>query len=102
MEADLRRFYGLGRAGLKLRDLAGLLRHLPPEAAINGHGWSIEAVLLADVFAALAGTPHPGDPRVKRVAAARADRVAAGARRAAERRRALGITGSVLRREAPA
>ncbi|HET8581772.1 MAG TPA: hypothetical protein VFL65_00860 [Jatrophihabitans sp.] len=88
------------RAALSLREVAALVRHLPPEAAVFGHGWSVEAHLLADIFAALAGQPHPSDPRVKRAADEKRARLSAGARRAAKRRRALGIAGSVLRRKA--
>lgn len=101
MEADLRRYYpGTVRAALTWRELAALVRHLPPEAAIHGHGWSIAAMLLADVYSALTGERHPSDPRTPARAAVDRNALTAARRRAAARRARLGISGSVLRKEA--
>lgn len=45
-----------------------LVAHLPPDSAtwavLNGveHGWTLTDFLLADVFHALTGEPHPSRP----------------------------------------
>lgn len=76
LEADLQRFYqvdlvDLWRGKLTVRKAAVLLRFLPIEAAVwgelqfGGAGWSTEAYLLADLYSAFAGEPHPDHPAKK-------------------------------------
>jgi len=70
LEADLTRYYGVDltdyRQGrMSMRRLSVLADHLPDGghvwAAQTGEqqGWSVEALLLADVFWALTGEQHP-------------------------------------------
>ncbi|WP_424936669.1 MULTISPECIES: hypothetical protein [Bacteria] len=54
-----------------------LIKHLPPDAALrrlslpdSAAGWDVNSFLLADVFHALTGKPHPAKPS----AISRADR----------------------------
>jgi len=98
VEADLRRFYSTTRAALPFRELAWLVRHLPPEAAIFGHGWSVQAMVTADLIRALTGEQHPADPRKKRADEQFATQLEQARQRAKTRRERLGITGSVLRK----
>lgn len=69
----MQRFYGvdladLWRGGLSVRRLAVLIAGLPPEsatsAAVAGRpaGWTVEALVVADVFHAVTGKPHPSRP----------------------------------------
>lgn len=107
MEADLSRYHQLDlrdlwRGGLTLRQVNARVNHLPPESAcaraVGGHGWTNSELLLADLFHTQAGIPHPADPRT----AIKTQNVAGLRRmkkRAQARRRELGITGSVLRRQ---
>lgn len=99
MEADLQRFYRIDyrdrwRGDLTLRRIWVLIHHLPGDSAsaraLGGPGLDTTHVLLADVFAALVGKPHPlrnvtpAAPSPARVARLRDAR-----RRAAERQRAI-------------
>lgn len=74
MEADLLRFYNvdladLWRGGLTLRRLSVLVQNLPPGSAcwsrVNEvpYGWTLTDFLLADIFHAFAGEPHPSRPK---------------------------------------
>ncbi|MEU4568662.1 hypothetical protein [Micromonospora sp. NPDC023956] len=74
VEADLRRFYGVDLADLwagelSLRRLSAYVANLPAEsatwAAEHGvaQGLTPTDLLLADIFHALAGEPHPIKPR---------------------------------------
>ncbi|BCJ41677.1 hypothetical protein GCM10010168_53250 [Actinoplanes ianthinogenes] len=76
VEADFQRFYGvdlggLWRGELSLRRVSALVTNLPPEsatwAAENGEalGASRADVLLADIFQAVTGQPHPLRPQPK-------------------------------------
>lgn len=56
----------LREGGLTLPELAAYAEHLPPGSAVWAHkhglpqGWSLDSVLLSDVFAAVNhGTAHP-------------------------------------------
>lgn len=72
------------RGGLSLRRLSVLVHYLPPESAVvrtasdAPTGWDVPAYLLADLFHAFTGTPHPARPtqsggsKAKRYAALRA------------------------------
>lgn len=72
VEADLQRFYGidlaaLWRGELSLRRLSVLIHTLPPESATTQslepvRGWSVTDYLIADVFHAVSGEPHPARP----------------------------------------
>jgi hypothetical protein len=79
LEADLSRYHnGMdlrdywrtgpdGRRLLTLRQIAARVRYLPPDCAtaqaLGGSGWTTADYLLADVFHAQAGRPHPGRPK---------------------------------------
>lgn len=75
IEADLQRYYGLDlldlyRGRLSLRKVGVLIAHLPlgsaTVAALSGaaEGWVMGDYLLADVFNATAGQPHPARPQI--------------------------------------
>lgn len=57
------------RGGLSLRRLSVLVRNLPAEAATarqvskSAPGWDTVAYLMADVYHALTGQPHPSRPQ---------------------------------------
>jgi hypothetical protein len=59
---------GLYRGDLSLRRLSVLLHHLPADSATvrarSGlpTGWDLHAFLLADLFHAFTGEPHPSRP----------------------------------------
>ena len=69
------------------------IRHLPPDAAttlaLGGTGWTLGNHLLADLFHATSGNPHPGLPKAvsgpdpERAKALRAARARAAARQRA-------------------
>jgi hypothetical protein len=76
VEADLKRFYSvdlgdLWRGGLSLRRLSVYLHNLPPESAVHQwrsglpRGWDLHSLLLADLFHAFTGQPHPNRPKPK-------------------------------------
>lgn len=73
-----------------------LIQHLPLEAASFQYGFSRTDLLLFDVVHALTGKQHPSDPRPKPDRPSR-DRLIDARKRFADRRRQLGITGSVLK-----
>lgn len=59
----------LYRGELSFRRLSVLIRHLPPESAVARLGapkeaalWGVSEYLLADLFHAFAGKPHPARP----------------------------------------
>jgi hypothetical protein len=64
----------LWRGGLSLRRLSILVENMPADssvwAVLNGveRGWTLTDFLLADVFHALSGAPHPSRPKPKRKA----------------------------------
>lgn len=90
----------MSRRDLPLVEIAYLLRHLPAEAVLSGNGgWSIGDFLKSDLIHVHTGHPHPADPRAIREAEAKRAALAEGAKRSAERRRRLGIKGSVFRRK---
>lgn len=77
LEADLSHRHGMdlrdywrrdsyGRRLLTLRQIAARVRWLPADSAVarvlGGPGWTNADYLLADVFHAHAGKPHPGRP----------------------------------------
>lgn len=76
VEADLSRYHGCSlvdfeRGRLTLWQVWVRLQHLPLESATAraqgyGDGWEIQTYLVADIYAALAGKPHPADPRTAR------------------------------------
>ena len=79
LEADLQRYYGvdladLWRGGLSVRRLSVLVDNLPDDSATarrqtkGQNAWDLHALLLADVFHALTGEPHPSRPQPKRSA----------------------------------
>ena len=70
------------------------VRHLPPESAVavagGGSGWTLEDFLLAHLFHATSGHPHPGLPKTSPIAdPAREKALRAGRARARERQRAI-------------
>lgn len=105
MEADLQSHYGLdyrdrwrfdadGHRRLTLRRLGVLVRHLPVDSstamATGSSGWTLSDHLLADVFHATAGTPHPGLPKTDAAIDPLRDKAIRAAKvRAAERARAI-------------
>lgn len=73
MEADLQHYYGIDladywRGDLSLRRLSVLASRLPADSNVvraitkTQPGWDVQAYLLADLFAALTGKPHPARP----------------------------------------
>ena len=79
MEADLQRYYGIdyrdrwrfdadSRRVLTLRRVGVLVRNLPRGSAVvqaetEGRSWSLTDTLLADLFHATTGQPHPLRPQ---------------------------------------
>jgi hypothetical protein len=61
------RFDENGRRKLSLRRLHVLIHHLPADSAthieLTGDGWTLEHYLLAHIFQANAGIPHPALPK---------------------------------------
>lgn len=73
MEADLQRHYGVRladywRGELSLRRLSVLVFHLPSDSATQRRyapvpaEWDVHAFLLADLWHAWTGKPHPSRP----------------------------------------
>lgn len=107
MEADLSRYHHIdyrdrwrrderGRPLLTLRMILVRVRHLPARSATaraqGGTGWGLSDFLLADVFHATTGKPHPDRPQPNArvvVTAERARRLAAARARAAAREAAI-------------
>lgn len=69
----MKRFYGvdlgdLWRGGLTLRQLRVFIDYMPQGAAVWAHlndipfGWSLTDLLIADLFQAMTGEPHPARP----------------------------------------
>jgi hypothetical protein len=74
--------------------IAARVAHLPPDSATaqasGGNGWTRGDYLLADVYHALAGKPHPAAPKpVKGSDPEREKRLRAAKVRARERQRAI-------------
>lgn len=78
VEADLERYYRRDLAefftgGLSARKLLVLVRHLPHDSATvqamvqDGADWTRDTVLLAGIFRALAGEPHPLERQITAV-----------------------------------
>ena len=78
MESDLSRFHHIdyrdrwrfdseGRRKLTLRMIAVRVKHLPSDSATaiatGGNGWTLADHLLADVYQATSGNPHPWKPK---------------------------------------
>ena len=78
MEVDLSRYHQIdyrdrwrfdenGRRKLTLRMIAVRVKHLPADSATaiatGGTGWTLTDHLLADVFHAAGGNPHPWKPK---------------------------------------
>lgn len=103
MEADLARFYpDCDNSTLPWWRQAWRIKHLPLEAVLTGNdGWSLADELMSDLLYVQTGKHHPSDPRIKRELAARKAAAAHRSGWAHARRRAFGITGSVLRRKKP-
>ena len=61
----------LWSGGLSLRRLSILVENLPPDAGVwadlhgIARGWTLTDLLLADIFHALSGEPHPSRPSPK-------------------------------------
>jgi hypothetical protein len=105
VEADLSRYHGLdyrdrwrfdaeGRRVLTLRMISARVKHLPADSAtshaLGGSGWRVGDYLLAHLFQATCGEPHPALPESQIVAdPAREKRRLAGVARAHERQRAI-------------
>jgi len=105
VESDLSRYHNIdyrdrwrfdpnGRRKLTLRMIAARVRHLPPDSATaiasGGAGWTTGDYLLAHVFQAMSGEPHPALPKTPRVAdPVRARRLREARARARERQRAI-------------
>jgi hypothetical protein len=80
IEADFSRYYNIdlrdhwrfdsqGRRILTLRMIKVRLKYLPTNSAfhleIGSSGWQLEHYLMAHIFQATAGQPHPGLPKAK-------------------------------------
>lgn len=76
VEADLQRFYGVNladywRGELSIRRLSVLIHSLPNDSATATKagqveaGWDVHAFLLADLYHAFTGEPHPSRPQPK-------------------------------------
>ena len=105
MESDLSQYHHIdyrdrwrfgpdGRRLLTLRMIAVRVSYLPPDAACvtksGGSGWHIGDYLLADLFHATTGKPHPALPTSSPIAnPAREKALRAGRARARERQRAI-------------
>ena len=105
MESDLSRYYNIdyrdrwrfgpdGRRLLTLRMIAVRVRYLPPESATvtesGGSGWRREDFLLAHLYQAFTGEPHPGLPATSPIANPEREKaLRAGRARARERQRAI-------------
>jgi hypothetical protein len=91
---DRWRFDENGARKLTLRMIAVRVKHLPADSATakatGGTGWTLTDHLLADVFHATGGNPHPWKPKqAKGSDPERAKRVRAAKARARERQRAI-------------
>lgn len=105
MESDLSRYHQIdyrdrwrfdaeGIRRLTLRMILVRLRHLPAESAtslaLGGSGWTIQDYLLAHLYQATAGEPHPSLPKESAVVdPAREKAIRRAKQRAAERQRAI-------------
>lgn len=105
MEVDLSRYHQIdyrdrwrfdadGARKLTLRMIAVRVKHLPADSATalatGGTGWTLTDHLLADVFHATGGNPHPWKPKqAKGSDSERAKRKRAAKARARERQRAI-------------
>ena len=104
-EADLSRYHHIdyrdrwrfgpdGRRLLTLRMILVRVRHLPPESATaiayGGPGWQLSDFLLAHLFHATTGKPHPALPAHSPIASPEREKsLRAGRARARERQRAI-------------
>jgi len=91
---DRDRFDAYGRRVLTIRRIANLIKFLPPDSATaiacGGSGWTSLHGLVADVFHAITGSPHPARPKAEKpVDPDKAKRLTAFKRRANERQRAI-------------
>jgi hypothetical protein len=91
---DRWRFDADGARKLTLRMIAVRVKHLPADSATaiatGGTGWTLTDHLLADVFHATGGNPHPWKPKqVKGSDPAREKAKQAARARARERQRAI-------------
>lgn len=70
------------------------IRHLPPDSAtqiaLGGAGWTTTDRLLADVFHATAGVPHPALPKIEQpLDVEREQRMAEARKRSRDRQLAI-------------
>ena len=91
---DRWRFDSEGRRKLTLRMIAVRVKHLPADSATaiatGGTGWTLTDHLIADVFHATSGNPHPWKPaQAKGSDPAREKAKQAAKARARERQRAI-------------
>ena len=105
MEVDLSRYHQIdyrdrwrfdenGCRKLTLRMIAVRVKHLPADSATaiatGGTGWTLTDHLLADVFHATGGNPHPWKPKQAKGSDPAREKVKQAARaRARERQRAI-------------
>ena len=105
VESDLSRYCNLdyrdrwrfgpdGRRLLTLRMIAVRVAHLPPDAACviasGGSGWTRSDFLLAHLYQAFTGEPHPALPTSSPIASPEREKaLRAGRARARERQRAI-------------
>ena len=91
---DRWRFDSGGRRMLTLRRIGVFLRHLPPDSATvlatGGSGWVVGDYLLAHLWQATTGQPHPALPEEEPVVNPEREKARARAKlRAVERQRAI-------------
>jgi hypothetical protein len=94
-----------GRPKLTLRRLGTFVKYASASSALAhelGSGWTTGHYLLSDLLNAFSGEHHPDDPRLKKHGSSGQDAAVVDIRQARarshERRKRLGIRGSVLRR----
>lgn len=97
---DLTDFY---RGWLSFRRLASLVRHLSDTSALSrelGDGWTVTDYLIGSVYYSLTEEYAPGDPRASiPKSQGQVVSIKEAKERSDARRKRLGITGSVLRRQ---
>lgn len=68
---DRWRFDADGNRKLTIRRIGVLLRNLPPDSAthiaLGGSGWTLDNYLVASLWTAITGAPHPALPKVEKV-----------------------------------
>ena len=105
VEADLQRYYNIdysdrwrfdsdGQRKLTLRRISVFIRYLPPDSAIaiatGGSGWLLSDYLLAHIFQATTGQPHPALPKQAKVEdPMKVKQIKSAKKRAEQRQRAI-------------